>query len=277
MRGFLKSILHSGPTKEHGQRLAVTQPFDVEVERLGYEETLLLARHLMTLARRRRCATNHLGEYATRERGLNWQLEGWYYINGFTDADDAHSKMLDDLEAIAQDPDQTSRTIKERVILTNYFSERGELEDCYSYGEINPFIFETEGRIVGLRDTLFDQMDFPSRVSTIVSFDPEIRGHKHQIRYFRSLLVAYSLAHILNDRGIESDPITIFLQDERALANGWLAVAQRMKSFSITPDGLPPDENFLYDHGKVSESAMLFNGYCHLSEAVLGLRSWSDF
>jgi hypothetical protein len=277
MRSFLKTILHSGSTKEHGQRLAVVQLFDGEVERLGYEETLLLARYLMTLARRRRCATNHLGEYATKERALDWRLEGWYYKNGYTDADTAHSKMLDDLGAITEDPAQISEVIRKRVILTDYFSDRGKLEDCYSYGEINPFIFEAEDGIVSLRDTLFDQTDFLSRVSTIISFDPEIRGHKHQIRYFRSLLVAYSLAHILSDRGIESDSITTCLQDEQALANGWLAVAQRMKNFSIRPDELPPDESFLYDQGKVSESAMLFDEYCRLSERVLGLRSWNDF
>ncbi len=143
------------------------------------------------------------------------------------------------------------------------------MEDHYSYGDINPFIFRNEDESVSLRDTLFDRMDFPTRISTIISFDPEMRGHKHQIRYFRSLLVAYSLAHISNDRGEESDSIRVLLRDERALANGWIAVARRMDNFFIKPKGLPPDENFLYDQNKVYESAVLFDTYRYFSEKIL--------
>lgn len=269
MRNFLRSVLGSGSSKEREQRLADIQVFDSEVERLDRDETSLLVRHLMTLARRRRCATNHLDENVYDERRLDWSLKNWYRKNGYADEGSALDRMSDDLEAIIEDPALVGEAIKKRIILTDYFSRKGKLEDHYSYGDINPFIFGNEDKSVSLRDTLFDRMDFPTRISTIISFDPEVRGHKHQIRYFRSLLVAYSLAHILNDEGVRNDSIRVLLRDERALANGWLAVAQRMDNFLIKPKGLAHDENFLYSQNKVYESAELFNRYRYFSEKIL--------
>jgi len=221
MSGFLRSIFGGGSAKERGGRLSRSQVFDEEVSKLNYDETLLLTRYLMTLARRRRCATNHLGGDIPNERGLDGMLGGWYYQNGYTDAD-ALDVMAADLEAITQNATQTSEVVNRRVLWTDYFSNGEQLEDYYSYGKINPFTFGSHGGPISLRDTLFDRMGFPGRVSTIISFDPEIKGHRHQIRYFRALLTAYSLAHILGSSGREKDLADIWRQTSAPwLTDGW--------------------------------------------------------
>lgn len=256
--------------KEHEPAPTSIPAQNPDIEELEPNELLLLTRQLMTLARRRRCATNHLGEDALNERGIDWKLESWYYENGYTDAQEAYTKMRTDLEVILNNPTQASETIKKRVLLTNYFSGGGMLEDNYSFGEINPFFFESEGVMIGLRDTFFDRMKFPTRMATIVSFDPEIQEHRHQIRYWRALLVSYSLAHILREvNGESGDAISLVLQDELAMANGWLMVAEKLEKLSIKPEDFSPDESLLYDSGKVWESTMLFDEYSRLSEKLL--------
>jgi len=261
-------------SKEHEPAPTPIPAQNPDIEELEPNELLLLARQLMTLARRRRCATNHLGEDALNERGIDWRLESWYYINGYTDAQEAYTRMQTDLEAILGNPTQASEIIKKRILLTNYFSDRGELEDNYSYGEIDPFCFESDGVIVSLRDTFFDRMKFPTRIATIVSFDPKIQGHRHQIRYWRALLASYSLAHILKKiNGKSGDTISLVLQDELAMANGWLMVAEKLEKLSIRPENFSPDESLLYDSGKVWESAMLFDEYSRFSEKLLSRES----
>jgi len=271
----LFGFLSKKPPSKERESVPISIPVqNPDIEVLGTGELLLLTKQLMTLSRRRRCATNHLGEDALNERGIDSRIVSWYYKNGYVDIQEACAKMQSDLEAILDNPTQASEIIKKRILLTNYFSDRGELEDCYSYGKMNPFYFESGEEIVSLRNTFFDKMGFPTRIATIVSFDPEIQGHRHQIRYWRALLVTYSLAHILREVDGESgDSTSLVLQDELAMANGWLTVAKELEKLSIKPENFSPDESLLYNSWKVLESAMLFDEYGQLSERLLSRRN----
>jgi hypothetical protein len=244
-------------------------PRDVSVEALDKESTLVLARQTMTLSRRRRCAVDHLGGDLTNEGSVMFALERWYLEHGFT-KEAVALQALSDLRAIYEDPVKVSETLKKRILLTNYFSDTGSLEDCYDYGDIEPFIFESEktGRI-GIIDTFYNKLSFAQRVNTVISLNPEVRGFKHQIRYFRTLLTTYGLAYMSNRYGLKDSLIDATFADEKALAVGWLTLDKTMKKYSIDPSQLPPDESLLYNANKVAESASLFKMYTYRSRDLL--------
>lgn len=242
---------------------------DNNVAELDFDSTTILTRKLMTLSRRRRCATEHLEGTIGMEESIDFALTYWYLKNG-SNEENLLQVIQSDLRAINSDPTQVSRALKKRVLLTRYFSPTKKLEDCYSYGNIEPFVFESDrlGKF-SLRDTFYDRLTFPQRINTVVSFDPEVKGHKHQIRYFRALLASYSLARILVKIGLRDPVVDSFVSDELALATGWLTLANRLKKLSIDPQQLPPDESLLYDQDKVNESAMLFDLYSGCSNRLL--------
>jgi len=244
-------------------------PQEISVEMLDKESTLVLARQTMTLSRRRRCAVDHLGGDLTNEGSLMFALGSWYLEHGIT-KEAVADWALSDLRAIYEDPTKVSETLKKRILLTNYFSENGELEDCYDYGNIEPFIFESEktGKI-GIRDTFYDKLPFAQRVDTVISFNPEVKGFKHQIRYFRALLTTYGLAYMSNRYRFRDPLIDATFADEKALASGWLTLDKTMKKFSIDPFQLPTDESLLYNSDKVDESASLFKMYTYHSRDLL--------
>jgi hypothetical protein len=226
----------------------------------------------MALSRRRRCATEQLDGDLTSERSILFALGSWYLNNGLS-RDDMAPAMLTDLNAIYNSPDQISDVLKKRILLTRYYSKIGEPEDCYGYGNINPLVFQNGGTIsVGLRDTFSDVIPFVQRIETVVSFDPETRGSKHQIRYFRALLATYGITHLLTMEGIKDPVVDAVHADERAFAKGWLSLAKKMEELSIEPFDLSVDKNLLYNSGKVAESAMLFNTYVDYSKELLDVR-----
>ncbi len=245
---------------------------DNSILELDPDSILQLTRQTMALARRRRCATEQLDGDLTSERSILFALGSWYLKNGLT-RDDMAPAILTDLTAVYNSPDQISYVLKKRILLTRYYSKTGEPEDCYHYGNIDPFAFQSGGAIpVGLRSTFHDVMPFAQRIGTIISFDPETRGFKHQIRYFRTLLAAYGMAHLLTMEGIKDPVVDAVHADERAFAKGWLSLAKKMEELSINPFDQPPDENLLYKKSKVAESAMLFNTYVDYSKELLDSR-----
>ncbi len=242
---------------------------DRSIAELDYASTFQLTRQTMALSRRRRCGGEHLGADPTEERMLPVLLGSWYMENGF-DEQSMLYQMQSDLNAISNNPTRVSDALKRRVLLTRYFSRTGQLEDVYGYGDIEPFVFESEvaGR-VGLRDTFQDRLTFPRRVETVISFDPDAKGHKHQIKYFRALLASYAIAQYLRFSGVKDPNLDVFLTDEQLLARGWLSLARKMQQFSLDPFKLPQDDSLLYNKSKVSESAMLFNRFAEISEELL--------
>ncbi len=269
MKGFWTAIAsHLGGRSKEG---VTTGGFtaDRNIAELDISSTLQLTRQTMTLSRRRRCAGEHLDAFPTEEGMLPFQLSSWYAENGFNEQS-MIDQMSADLKAVSNNPTQVSDTLKKRVLLTKYFSRTGDLEDCYDYGNIEPFVFESDrfGKF-GLRETLHDIMSFPQRVEAVISFDPEPKGSKHQIRYFRALLASYAIAHYLHMKKIKDPHLDIFLSDEVALARSWVSLVKKIQKLSIDPYGLSPDESLLYERGKVSESAMLFNRYSEISEELL--------
>lgn len=231
---------------------------DSDVEALDQNGLLDHTRKLMTLSRRRRCAAEQMGASSLLHEGqINTSLIGWYMHSGLS-VSDAYQAMQKDLVALTHDPSTVSPILQTRVLLTN------EEEDIYNYGQVDPFNFSSNERGLTLRDTLNDHLRFPDRVSTITSFDPEVRGHRHQIRYFRALLVAYSMAHVLQaktrDPQCREDVIT-FLEDEKALASGWFTTVQQLQKLSVDPKNFEPDECLLYSREKVYESAALLYIY----------------
>jgi hypothetical protein len=244
---------------------------DRSVAELDLNSTLQLARQTLMLSRRRRCATEHLDGDLIYESSVAFALESWYSHHGVS-REDVAAVALSDLQAIYNNPKDVNDTLKKRILLTRYFSRTGELEDCYEYGDIEPFIFESEGAgKIGLRETFHDRLPFPQRVETVVSFNPETKGFKHQIRYFRALLASYGIARLLSAKGVRNPLIDAVQTDEKALAHEWLSLAKKMKELSIDPWQLLPDESMLYDDYKVAESAMLFNMYTASSQRLLGL------
>lgn len=272
MRRFISFLL---PKKLGKEKEAVSLPTfmpDKDVEALGDDESLFFTRQLMTLARRRRCAVNHMGELDPfLERGLDWKVKRWYLGNGYSE-NNVEQALQSDLIAVLEDSAQISKALKRRIILTDYFTGgwgQEPLKDEYGYGDINPFQFESRGTVVDFRDTLFDKMSFPERVDTIISFDPEIRGHRHQIRYFRGLQVAYSLAHLVSQKseGGVQQAVDLLLEDELALARGWITTANRIDRPKDLW-ALLPDESLLYSQDKVYESAHLLYRYSDSSEKL---------
>lgn len=273
MPGFLASLFaQSGPEKEAAAARMALEP---TVEALGGEETQVLLRQVMTLARRRRCATEHLGgdigmAVFLGEENLTAPVTNWYFGRGHTHKTVARVAQ-EDVTAIAQSL-PVSNTLRRRILLTDFFSP-GKLEDTYRYGEIDPYVFESTGGLISLRDTLFDRMGFAERVRAITSFDPEVQGHRHQIRYFRALLASYALAHMVYDKvevGAEvSESAQLLLDDEVALARGWFSLAERAAGFDIEPMALAPDPSWLYSPSKVIESARLFDHYAMVSRNIL--------
>lgn len=245
---------------------------DRSIAELDPSSILQLTRQTLALSRRRRCATEHLGGDLSDERSVAYAIGSWYLDNGF-DRQNMASTAFSDLQAIYTNPTHVSDVLKKRILLTRYFSSTGKLEDCYDYGNIEPFIFENEraGRIE-LRETFHDRLSFPQRVETVISFNPETKGFKHQIRYFRALLATYGLARLLSMKGIKDPLIDAVYTDEKTFAQGWLSLAKRMKELSIDPWQLPPDESLLYSQDKVEESAMLFGMYVDYSKELLGLK-----
>jgi len=256
--------LFSGRKGKEQQSISIP-PFtpDKNVEVLSADETLLLTKQLMTLSRRRRCAINHMGvDDPFDHQTLDWEIMSWYLNNGYTQ-ENVVQALESDLIAILENPNEISLALQKRIIFTDYFSP-GQLVDHYNYGDIHPFTFKTEGSTVNFRDTLFDQINFPERVATVISFDPEIKGHRHQIRYFRSLLATYSLAHLIDQKTTNlqtQQAINLLLQDELALAKGWITTKNHADKLEIDFINLPPDESLLYNQDKVYESAFLLTRY----------------
>ena len=244
---------------------------DRSIAELDPVSTLQLTRQTLALSRRRRCATEHLEGNLINETSVASSIESWYLDNGF-DRKNMASAAFSDIQAIYNNPTHVSDTLKRRILLTRYFSRTGELEDYYDYGNIEPFIFESEraGKIE-LRETFHDSLSFPQRVETVISFNPETKGFKHQIRYFRALLATYGIAYLLSIKGIKDPLIDAIYTDEKAFAQGWVSLAKKMKELSIDPWQLPPDESLLYDEHKVAESAMLFSIYVAYSQELLYL------
>jgi len=267
MRQFISSIFPSRPGREQEPIFRSSFTPNTDVEALTTDETLLTTRQLMTLSRRRRCAANHLGlNNPFSERFLDSDITNWYLNRGYTQEHLAQV-LGADLIAILENPTQISQALQKRIILTGYFSY-GELVDHYDYGDIHPFTFKTEETTVNFRDTLSDRMSFPQRIATVISFDPESRGHKHQIRYFRALLAAYSLAHILKKSTTDvatQQAIELLLQDEVELARGWVTTKKHAEELGINYLNFPPDENLLYSQDKVLESGYLFREYSNHS------------
>lgn len=56
---------------------------DGKVAELDFDSTIMLTRKLMTLSRRRRCATEHLEGIIGVEESIDFALENWYLENGF--------------------------------------------------------------------------------------------------------------------------------------------------------------------------------------------------
>lgn len=264
--------LTSRSRTENGGSVAPGFMIDRSIAELDHSSTLQLTRQTLALSRRRRCATEHLDGDLSDERSVAFALSSWYLNNGI-DRKNVASTALSDLQAIYNNPIKVSDTLKKRILLTKYFSETRELEDCYKYGNIEPFVFESErdGKIE-LRETFHDKLSFPQRVEMVVSFNPETRGFRHQIRYFRALLATYGIARLLSLEGIKDPLIDVVYTDEKAFAQGWLSLAKKMEELSINPYRLPPDESLLYSQDKVHESAMLFEMYTAYSGEILGLR-----
>lgn len=187
--------------------------------------------------------------------------------------EECFSLLESDIVTLLANPEQISDVFKSRIILTNYFSRSHQLEDCYGYGDIEPALFLSDGKSISFRDTLFDRVDFPQRVQLITSFDPEPKGHKHQIRYFRVLLSAYSMAHAL--KAISTDVnvqqvVDFLLKDEIELARGWMTAKNRANNIGLNPREFLPDESMLYSTAKVQESASLFEIYARYAQRLLG-------
>jgi len=243
---------------------------DTDVEALTTNKTLLLTRQLMTLSRRRRCAINHMDvDNPFDHQTLDWEIIRWYLNNEYTQ-ENITQALQSDLIAILENPTEISLTLQKRIIFTDYFSP-GQLVDYYNYGNIHPFTFKTKETTVNFRDTLFDRISFPERVATVISFDSEIRGHKHQIRYFRSLLATYSLAHLIDQKTTDSktqQAVDLLLQDELTLAKGWITTKNHADNLGIDFMNLPPDKNLLYSQDKVYESAFLLTSYSDHSKRL---------
>ncbi|NCN82349.1 MAG: hypothetical protein GW947_00115 [Candidatus Pacebacteria bacterium] len=242
---------------------------NTDVEGLDNEALLVCIRQVLALLRRRRCAANHLGlDNPFHERGLDWQTRAWYLDNGSSE-EELVASLQSDLIALLENPGRVSAALRERIIFTSYFS--GQLEDYYEYGvDVEPLIFSSEGSPINFRNTLFDKISFPRRMELIASFDPEPKGHRHQIRYFRVLLFAYSLAHMLQ---ASADPATqaaakLLLQDEAEFARGLVTVKSCADTTGINFGNLPLDENLLYSKDKVSESVDLFERYVHYAQEL---------
>ncbi len=271
MNRFLAALIPQFKAEKGSSSRVSAFIIDRSVAELDLTSMLPLTRQALALSRRRRCATEHLDGDLTDERSVAFALESWYLNNGFN-KENASSTMLSDLHAIYDNPTHVSDTLKKRILLTDYFSKTGKLEDCYEYGDIEPFIFESErAGEFGLRETFHDRLSFPQRMETIISVNPETKGFKHQIRYFRALLATYGIARLLSMEGINDPLINIVYTDEKAFAQGWISLAKKMKELSINPYHLPPDESLLYSQDKVEESAMLFDMYTSYSHKLLGL------
>ncbi len=231
---------------------------DPLVDNLALNQVQQLLPQVMTLARRRSCASEQIGQTIfAREDNIASLLTNWYLLDGWKKTD-LPEIMRSDLECVlSPDPHPTS-TLQQRVLLSNVGSQT---IDAYEYGQINPFQFHVSTHKVSFADTLAPSMDFSARVQTIISFDGEPKGHKHQIRYFKALLSAYALADILESQDMSNDQNKILLKDRKSFATSWVTFAQRVRTLGINPHTLTPDANLLYSLGKVHESAYLFETY----------------
>src|SRR3989338_9356932 len=84
---------------------SVTPPLliDENVGKLYYDSTLLLTRRLMTLSRRRRCATEHLEGMIGQESSIDFVLHSWYQKKGHNRLEILDSAAAD-LKAINENP-----------------------------------------------------------------------------------------------------------------------------------------------------------------------------